>query len=305
MNSIDNKDDKKGGIRERVKAMEDMHNFAEYCIPPKSLKIEVAASCNLKCEFCFHKNCRRSGLMTKNDFLTAIKIAKDLKIPQVGLLFLGEPTMNPELPELIRIAKEDYQIPYVFVTTNGVSSETMIQKLMESPLDSLKWSINQPTAKAFKEATGVNGFNQLMKNIKLAASLTKNTKLYASSAVYDVNKVDKEMATFIDAQVRPYVYEHYYFKINNQGGLIQDDHFTVAHCNRLPVIPCPRIFNNSYITYDLKVALCCCAFTNDFIIGDLRKESFTEIWNGERIRELRRAHLAGNVNNTICGGQFL
>ena len=302
MQSIDQNEDKTNGIRVRIKEMEEINRLSTICSSPKSLKIEVSASCNLACHFCYHRQCGRNGLMTKDDFYKAIQVAADYKIPQVGLLFLGEPTMNDLLPEFVTIAKNEFHIPYVFITTNGVTSEDMIRRLMNSPLDSLKWSVNQPNRERFFKENGVDGFDTQMRNIKLAAALDKHTKLYASSAVYDVDHVEPEMTKFIDLEVKPYVYEHYYFKLNNQGGLIQDEHFHTIHCNRLPIIPCPRLFNNSYITYDLKVALCCSAFTDDFLLGDLRKESFESIWNGKKMQELRMAHLSGDVSKTICGG---
>lgn len=303
MQSINKGSDKTGGIRTRVKKMEILQAENTICPPPESMKIEVSADCNLKCSFCFHKDSKHQGLMTLGDFKKAVKIAHDENIPQVGLLFLGEPTTNPELPEMIRVAKEDYGIPYVFITTNGIMSSKMLDSIMNSKLDSLKWSINHYNRASFKNGTGVDGFDVLMQNIRRAAARNPNgIKLYASSAVYDVDNVAPEMKAFIDTEVKPHVYEHYYFKINNQGGLIHDSHFDITHCNRLPVLPCPRLFNNTYITHDLHVAMCCSAFTDDFIIGDLRKQTFQEIWNGERMQALRKAHLSGNIGNTICGG---
>lgn len=294
--------DKIDGIRTRVKDMEEINNLSIVCPPPKSLKIEPSASCNLACSFCYHKKSKRSGFMSLEDFETAIKIAYDYKIPQVGLLFLGEPTLNPSLPEMIYLAKYKYQIPYVFMTSNGIVQEQQLFDIMHSGLDSLKWSVNYWDQKSFKQETGVNAFYTMLKNIKLAASYETKTKLYASSAVYDVDNVRPELQQFIEHEIKPYVYEHYYFKLNNQGGLVQDEHFNTPYCNRLPMVPCPRLFNNSYITWDLKVALCCSAFTDDFIVGDLKKNTFEEIWNGPKMQELRQAHLNKDVSHIICGG---
>lgn len=302
MQSINPDNDKKDGIRQRVKAMETTENYQLICPPPKSLKIEVSASCNLACSFCYHQKSGRNGMMSMDDFLHAITIAAEHKIPQVGLLFLGESTLNPLLPEFIRMAKEEYHIPYVFLTSNGVMSKKTLYEILDTPLDSLKWSINQYDRNSFYRETRANAFDTVMWNVHFAKEKAKWTKLYASTAVYDVNHIPEKMKVFVDKEIKPYVYEHYYFQINNQGGLMQDSHFCVPYCNRLPVIPCPRLFNNSYITYDLKVALCCSAFTKEFILGDLHKERFMEIWNGERMQKLRKAHLEGDVSKIICGG---
>ena len=37
----------------------------------------------------------------------------------------------------------------------------------------------------------------------------------------------------------------------------------------------------------------CCLATNDYVIGNTNKESFKDLWNSERMRELRRNMLDG------------
>lgn len=304
MRSINPSENKSGGIRSRVEHMEEIEQLHEFVSAPKSMKVEVSASCNLRCSFCFHKSSGRSGLMSLSNFRKCMEIASDYSIQQVGLLFLGEPTLNPLLPEMIYIAKREYHIPYVFITSNGIVNRSMLDDILHSPLDSLKWSVNFANAESFKHGTGVDGFHQLNDNIIYAYNQACGTKLYASSTVYDVNNLPRTLTDYINSSIIPYVDEHYYFQLNNQGGLIQDDHFKIPYCNRLPILPCPRLFNNTYITYDMKVAMCCSAFTESFILGDISKTPFEEIWNGEKMRALRRKHISGNIYDTICGGHY-
>lgn len=305
MQSIDENIDKVDGIRTRVKAMEELQCRDIICPPPKSLKIELSSKCNLQCDFCYNKNSARKSFLDFSDYEKIIKEAAELGIEQVGLLFLGESTLYPQLVQAIKLAKEKYKIPYVFLTTNGVlMSGPLMRDICETGLDSLKWSINHPTAISFYEHTKVNAFDTVVKNIRDTYNYVKQNnlpiKLYASSAVYDVNNVEDRMKWFVEVYVKPYVDEHYFFEINNQGGLIKDSHFQCDSCNRLPIVPCPRLFNNSYITSDFKVAYCCAAFNDKFIVGDLHENSFMEIWNSEKMRKLRKAHLDNNLAGTIC-----
>jgi MoaA/NifB/PqqE/SkfB family radical SAM enzyme len=304
MGSINYDKDRVDGIRKRIKAIEEIDNYSLICPTPKSVKIELASMCNLKCSFCYNQYSKRKSLMALEDYKNIIQQLVDLRVQEVGLLFLGESTLNPNLVEMIKIAKQ-LGVPYVFLTTNGVLvKDQLMRDVVDSGLDSLKWSINHYSRDKFLNETGVDAFDTVVDNIKKALQYVNQSKsnlsLYASSTVYDVDNVDSQMKQFVDEHVKPYVREHYYFNLNNQGGLIKDEHFNIDSCNRLPVVPCPRIFNNSYITSDMKVACCCSAFTDDFIVGDLRKNSFSEIWNDETMINLRRSHLDHDLKDTIC-----
>jgi radical SAM protein with 4Fe4S-binding SPASM domain len=58
---------------------------------------------------------------------------------------------------------------------------------------------------------------------------------------------------------------------------------------RLPV--CTQPWSHTYIKYDGLVHACC--FSENLVMGDLNRESFGEIWNGRRYRQLR-----GRVNDS-------
>jgi radical SAM protein with 4Fe4S-binding SPASM domain len=60
--------------------------------------------------------------------------------------------------------------------------------------------------------------------------------------------------------------------------------------------PCPLVFRTMYMRVDGKVKPCCFyANTQDFFLGDLTEESVTEVWNGRKFQELRKAHLDGKI----------
>jgi MoaA/NifB/PqqE/SkfB family radical SAM enzyme len=58
-------------------------------------------------------------------------------------------------------------------------------------------------------------------------------------------------------------------------------------------VVCPEPFSRLAVNYDGLVSVCCVDWSFGTIVGDLRVESMTDIWNGERLREFRLAHLRG------------
>ena len=286
----------KDGIIRRIEDSNTLEKLNTICSIPKSVKIEISSKCNLKCDFCYNSKSDRHNFMSFEDFKFIIRQIKDIGVKQVGLLLSGEPTLNPYLVDMINYGK-DIGIPYIFITTNGILvKDELANNIANSKLDSLKWSINHYTSDSFLKHTGIDGFNQVVENIKNFYKINRNINLYASTVVKDLNNINEELKNFINKNVMPYVKEHYYFEENNQGGLIGSNNV----CNRKPLMPCPRLFNNGYITSDLKVVCCCCGFTSKFVVGDLRKQSFMQIWNGEKMQYLRQKHINNDSSNIIC-----
>jgi len=54
------------------------------------------------------------------------------------------------------------------------------------------------------------------------------------------------------------------------------------------------------ILCDGRVVPCCRDVDGAYVLGDLRRQSLLDIWNGEPLRRLRRAFLAGDRDNPLC-----
>ena len=75
-----------------------------------------------------------------------------------------------------------------------------------------------------------------------------------------------------------------------------------------PGIICSGPFSHTVITSDGLVLPCCVDNDDRLIVGDLKKESFISILNGEALRNIRKLHLKGNSSKIDvcrdCPGQF-
>ena len=122
--------------------------FSDY---PVLSEIAITYRCNLKCKFCY-AGCNCTGRpspnekeMTTSEIKTLIdKIVDDAKVPSISFTG-GEPTLRPELPELIRHAKKRGM--WVNLITNGVNIDRdYAAKLADSGLNSAQVSIEGVTA---------------------------------------------------------------------------------------------------------------------------------------------------------------
>jgi len=83
-------------------------------------------------------------------------------------------------------------------------------------------------------------------------------------------------------------------KTHNYSGVIEDNFtstFTME--NRYP---CYHLWFSPAITWEGKILLCCNDWGNFEVLGDINKESLASIWQGNRLKELRKFHLEGHYN---------
>jgi len=59
---------------------------------------------------------------------------------------------------------------------------------------------------------------------------------------------------------------------------------------------CPFPFYTFVIHSDLKVSVCCVDVAKEAVVGDLRTETVTEIWRGQKLRAFQLMHLERRAN---------
>lgn len=285
---------------------------------PKSVKIEISPRCNYRCAFCA---LRTREKQPKHDidyelFCRATVEMRAAGVQEIGLFYLGESTMNPDLLVACLRHVKALRFPYVFLTSNASMCDAgLVQLLMKFGLDSLKWSCNAADEEQFAEVMGVKPelFDKAKTNMRAAWHVRKafsyGTKLYASSIRYDGEQQAK-MEAFLALHVLPFVDQHYWLPLYSMGA------FATAREEELgykPIagnqgrlgalrepLPCWSAFTEGHLTADGKLSACCFDANANWTMGDLTQQSFMEAWNSEKFVALRAAHLKRDVTGTVC-----
>jgi MoaA/NifB/PqqE/SkfB family radical SAM enzyme len=309
------------GITDRIDAITEIDEARKRAVipAPRSVKIELTGRCNFACAFCARaQRLREQGDIDRGFYERILCEMRRAGVEEIGLFYLGESFLCKWLPEAVRFAKNEAGYPYVFLTTNGsLSGPKRMEDCMRAGLDSLKFSLNYADAEQFTDIARVKPslFNAMLKNIEAAREVRDRVAdetghrcgLYASYIQYDGDQ-GARMGEVVEA-LAPVLDEIYALPLYNQADLVSgasdDWSFTAGNRGRIGAlrdpIPCWAIFTEGHITWDGKLSACCFDHDGRFHMGDLTKENFMQAWNSIEFRRLRRAHLDGDVAETVCG----
>ena len=65
-------------------------------------------------------------------------------------------------------------------------------------------------------------------------------------------------------------------------------------------VTCDFPWSRMTVTWDGDVTPCCYDFDKRYVLGNIRKSSLTDIWNGDAMRALRTEFSSGRVTNALC-----
>lgn len=284
---------------------------------PFTILLELSRICNLKCRFCPQSD-KNSFYMFDKKFLHIEEIEKIIdqvkafpnKLKKIYLHGTGESTLNSELAQIVAFIKESGVTEQIDLTTNGVLlTEELGKQLVESGINHIHISLEALSDEDYNEITQTNKnyYSVVFKNIKDFYRIRGNCRLSVKIASVSLKSEDdktKFLQTF-----SPYCDE-----------IFVENIFPIWPLFKLPYVVkedgvgqygqtvvekkvCPQIFTTLAIKSDLTVSACSMDYNNTLALGNLNQETLYEIWNGERLSELRNSHLQRGRNEVmLCRG---
>lgn len=269
---------------------------------PIRLNIEPTNYCNLSCSMCPRELNRPFGYMDLNLFQ---KIIDESIVYGKRLIITmnkdGEPLLHPELPEMIRYAKEKEAAHKINFYTNGIFlTEEKAGELIKSGLDTIHISIDAFTSETYKKIKNNQKLEVVEENVqrlvKLKERLQSQVPLITVKIIHTPDTEDeikpfinkwKGIADFIE------VGEYHTW----DGTLDGSDRYTPANMSKGIIrYPCTFLWYNPVILWDGRVTTCCVDYQGKSIIGDIKEEPLASIWHGDILKNIRMAQLDSRYN---------
>jgi radical SAM protein with 4Fe4S-binding SPASM domain len=286
---------------------------------PVSVSFEPTTSCNLRCPECpsgLRQFSRPTGMLQNDLFKKTIdEIHKELLY--LIFYFQGEPYLNPDFLEMVTYAS-DKKI-YTATSTNAhYLTDEVAKKTVESGLDRLIISIDGTTQDVYKQYRVGGNLDKVLegaKNImKWKKELKSNTPFVFfqflvvkpnEHQVEDIKRLAKEAGVdevrFKTAQVYQYetdpnnliptIDKYSRYKKNKDGTYLAKNKLA----NR-----CWKMQHANVITWDGLVVPCCFDKDATHQLGNLKTQSFKEIWNNDNYKQFRNELMKSRKNIDIC-----
>ena len=286
---------------------------------PVSISFEPTTSCNLRCPECpsgLRAFTRPTGMLQKDFFTRTIdEIHKELLY--LIFYFQGEPYLNPDFLDMVKYASS--KGIYTATSTNAhYLNDADAKRTIESGLDRLIISIDGTTQDVYKQYRVGGNIDKVIdgaKNIvKWKKELNSKTPFIFfqflvvkpnEHQIEDIKRLAKEVGVdevrFKTAQVYDYARDPNKLipTIDKFSRYKKENNGTYKSKNKL-ANRCWKMQHANVITWDGLVVPCC--FDKDAMhqLGNLKNQSFKEVWHNDNYKQFRSQLMKSRKNIDIC-----
>lgn len=285
---------------------------------PFTISIEPTTACNLKCPECpsgLRAFSRPTGNLKEDFFKETIdEMYKELMY--LIFYFQGEPYINPNFLDMVSYAH--MKGIYTITSTNGhFLNDENAKKTIESGLDRIIISVDGTTQEVYEQYRKTGTLENVLagaKNLirwkkKLGAKHPHTifqflvvkpnehqiSEIYRLAKEIGIDEVKLKTAQVYDYEngnpLIPTIDKYARYRKTDNGKFVVKNEL-LNHCWKL--------WHSCVITWDGMVVPCCFDKDATFRLGDLKKQSFQELWHGEAYQNFRNDILLGRDKIEIC-----
>ncbi len=273
--------------------------------------LEPTNRCNLKCPLCPTGEGlgRERGDMTIDVYREVLGKLKQTPPLLLTLHLAGEPLLSGNIFEMIRLAKEA-GIQTTLSSNATPLSEEMSRRLVAAGLDSIRLDFCADKDK-FEQVRLGSSWDKVYANIigllKAEAEMNAERPFVRIKDVSAAGASRRERAEKIrelKSMFRGYPIKGFSsLEVHNWAGTFASEHedLNVAKKRRRRPHPCSHLWTSLAITCNGLVVPCCRDLECECVLGDLKTQSLDEIWNGEKLRNMRKAMIERNLKDvSLC-----
>lgn len=263
---------------------------------PIRLWIEPTSMCNLKCSLCPNKDMsgNQKGLM---DFELFKKIIDEVSTYayDINLFHRGESLLHADIVEMIQYAKS--RGVYTRIHTNGtLLTESLSRQIFNSGLDFLSFSFDSYDKKLYETNRVNSDFDKTLSNIVTFLEMKKKLKRKKPFTVLQFMEYSGNSSKIQESQKDLFISRFKQLPLNkiivrqphNWAGNISNITKEDLISRKKHLIPCTFLWYSATIFWDGSVVPCPQDFNGEMILGNMQSQSLSEIWEGEKIQDLRR-----------------
>jgi radical SAM protein with 4Fe4S-binding SPASM domain len=286
---------------------------------PISISFEPTTSCNLRCPECpsgLREFTRPTGMLQKDFFKETIDdIYKELIY--LVFYFQGEPYLNKDFLEMVKYAH--VKGIYTATSTNAhYLTDENARKTVESGLDRLIISIDGTTQDVYQQYRIGGNLDKVLEGARNIIKWKKELKSKTPFVFFqflvvkpnehqieEVKKLGKEIGVdqvrFKTAQVYDFENDpHQLIPTTNKYSRYKKDSNGKMQSKSGLGNHCWKLWQGNVITWDGLVVPCCFDKDATHQLGNLKMQSFKQVWNNDNYKQFRKELMTSRKNIDIC-----
>jgi radical SAM protein with 4Fe4S-binding SPASM domain len=285
---------------------------------PFTVSIEPTTACNLRCPECpsgLRAFTRPTGNLKENFFQKMID-EMGSNLMYLIFYFQGEPYINPKFLDMVKYASD--KGIYTITSTNGhFLNDANAKKTIESGLDRMIISVDGTTQEVYENYRKEGNLKNVLAGARNMVRWKKKMNSSKPHLIFqflvvkpnehqipEIYKLAEEIGVdevkLKTAQVYDYengndlipTIEKYSRYAKKEDGKYEVKNELLNHCWKL--------WHSCVITWDGVVVPCCFDKDADHKLGDLKHQTFKELWHGKEYNKFRISLLKGRDQIDIC-----
>lgn len=271
---------------------------------PLSLDIEASSVCCLACRYCPQSlkseekkrvNIGVDNVMSDDVFYKIVVQCKSFPHPLKNIRFagFGEPLLNKSLSKWISIIKKEKIAETVTIFSNGIPlSKELAEELIESGVDTFLFDIQGVSCEDYKKNAGRRiDFQELYDNLHYLYCLKEHSKVFIKTFKFIIKDNEKEFFDLFEKCADEIVVENIYEiypEIDYTGMITESKETCGVEFNSSKFCPWP--WYQLSISASGNVTACTLPISktsNFLLVGNINKESLVDIWNGNKLNNVR------------------
>jgi len=308
-----------GQANDQLRARAYLDGRAESAGYPQVLQVETTSRCAMRCS-----HCPRTWLMTRPaadmDFGLFQRVVAQLRPyanhEALALMHFGEPSLYPHLGEAIRLAQAR-GLRVTVSATAAAFDDRAVREAVDSGLSRLRLMFDGMDDETSRRIRGPGaGFARSLRQLRQLLDYRSRQgvrlpEVTAAMVKHPHNRHQWELfreqfsrIPGIKCQLVPFSgFAGNAPQLERLQRLLRDDAAEAREARRVARLDrraCFYPWQGVTVLCDGRVVPCCRDVDGACVLGDLRRQSLLEVWNGEPLRRLRRAFLAGDRGNPLC-----
>lgn len=281
------------------KNLDNLHN--SFCgqhistkLVPAFYIIEATNCCNYECSICPNR-LFRSNEKGNLSFSLLKKIINEIKpyAEIIQLYWMGEPFLNSSLIDMIKYCKKHTSAEIMISTNGSLLTPNTIKELASSGLDSLIVSLDAAESNEIYSAIRRKGADISIVNKSILQLLNANTNIDITLQFIQMNLNENERQRFIHKWER-YKVNILFENLYSWANQFEEMNEWSSHLSPMrgkPRTACSDLWYKIAIHWNGDVRLCCFDWKlDDSSLGNVTLSSIEDIWNSEKIMQIRSAH---------------